>query len=388
MYTEESGYIADKSLKKKVIEIIDNCIELDLYVVVDWHILSDGNPNKHVEDAELFFDEISKKYKDKPNVIYEICNEPNGNKSTWNDDIVPYANTIIPIIRENSPKSLIIVGTPEWSKDLKSVVENKLEYKNILYSCHFYAGTHGEELMAEIDNAIKNNIPVIISEWGTSTLTGGGGFFLGNSQKWMKFLDERNISWINWSFSNADESSAILKGNNINLNNINENLSESGMYIKSIINDERMENIINRMKELISSFDNEKKVYIHADMHPKNIMIDNNQNLYIIDIESFCIDYFVMNVRWSIAAAFRNKKNNEFFKGFIKGYYNNDIPIDFNKQLIFITILNFIEHTIEFSENKDKEFIVDYVSKINSIFNSIDLFSDNNILENTTMFEN
>ena len=149
-----------------------------------------------------------------------------------------------------------------------------------------------------------------------------------------------------------------------------------------------MENIINRMKELISSFDNEKKVYIHADMHPKNIMIDNNQNLYIIDIESFCIDYFVMNVRWSIAAAFRNKKNNEFFKGFIKGYYNNDIPIDFNKQLIFITILNFIEHTIEFSETKDKEFIVDYVSKINSMFNSIDLFSDNNILENTTMFEN
>lgn len=159
-------------------------------------------------------------------------------------------------------------------------------------------------------------------------------------------------------------------------------------YIKDIINEERMENIINRMKELISSFDNEKKVYIHADMHPKNIMIDNNQNLYIIDIESFCIDYFVMNVRWSIAAAFRNKKNNEFFKGFIKGYYNNDIPIDFNKQLIFITILNFIEHTIEFSETKDKEFIVDYVSKINSIFNSIDLFSDNNILENTTMFEN
>ena len=83
MYTEESGYIADKSLKKKVIEIIDNCIELDLYVVVDWHILSDGNPNKHVEDAELFFDEISKKYKDKPNVIYEICNEPNGN-NTYN----------------------------------------------------------------------------------------------------------------------------------------------------------------------------------------------------------------------------------------------------------------------------------------------------------------
>ena len=140
-------------------------------------------------------------------------------------------------------------------------------------------------------------------------------------------------------------------------------------------------------KELISSFDNEKKVYIHADMHPKNIMIDNNRNLYIIDIESFSIDYFVMNVRWSVAAAFRNKENNEFFKGFINGYYNNDIPTSFNKQLIFITILNFIEHTIEFSETKDEEFITDYVSKINIIFNSVDLFSDDNILDNTKIFK-
>lgn len=159
-------------------------------------------------------------------------------------------------------------------------------------------------------------------------------------------------------------------------------------YIQGIINKERMEQLISRMKELTSSFDNEKKVYIHSDMHPKNIMIDNNQKLYIVDIESFCIDYFVMNLRWSIAAAFRNKENNAFFKGFIKGYYNNIIPVDFNKQLIFITILNFIEHTIEFSKTKDKEFIKNYVSKINFIFNSIDLFSDNNILDNTTIFKN
>ena len=147
-----------------------------------------------------------------------------------------------------------------------------------------------------------------------------------------------------------------------------------------------MTNIINRMKELTSSFNNEKKAYIHADMHPKNIMIDNNQNLYIIDIESFCIDYFVMNVRWSIIAAFRNKENNEFFKGFINGYYDNNIPDSFNKQLIFITIFNFLEHTIEFSKTKEKEFIVDYTSKINLLFNSVDLFSDNNILDNTTIF--
>ena len=86
-------------------------------------------------------------------------------------------------------------------------------------------------------------------------------------------------------------------------------------------------------------------------------------------------------------AAFKNKKNNEFFKGFINGYYNNDIPPRFNKQLIFITILNFMEHTIEFSKIKNKEFIISYVSRINLIFNSIDLFIDNNILSNIKKFE-
>lgn len=158
-------------------------------------------------------------------------------------------------------------------------------------------------------------------------------------------------------------------------------------YIKSIIKEEMMENIIKRMRELVSSFDDEEKVYIHADMHPKNIMIDSDNHLYVIDIEAFCIDYFVMNMRWSIASAFSNKKNNEFFKGFINGYYSNHIPVKFNRQLIFIMILNFMEHIIQFSEIKDKDFIMNYASQINMIFSSINLFNDDNILDTTTIFE-
>ena len=204
------------------------------------------------------------------------------------------------------------------------------------------------------------------------------GFNIGSSYKKINSKHEFDNDFVN----NYDLNTLVNECINSFKNVYNGKLS----YIKNIINEKRMTNIINRMKELTSSFNNEKKAYIHADMHPKNIRIDNNQNLYIIDIESFCIDYFVMNVRWSIIAAFRNKENNEFFKGFINGYYDNNIPDSFNKQLIFITILNFLEHTIEFSKTKEKEFIVDYTSKINLLFNSVDLFSDNNILDNTTIF--
>lgn len=204
------------------------------------------------------------------------------------------------------------------------------------------------------------------------------GFNIGSSYKKINSKHEFDNDLVN----NYDLNTLVNECINSFKNVYNGKLS----YIKNIINEKRMTNIINRMKELTSSFNNEKKAYIHADMHPKNIMIDNKQNLYIIDIESFCIDYFVMNVRWSIIAAFRNKENNEFFKGFINGYYDNNIPDSFNKQLIFITIFNFLEHTIEFSKTKGKESIIDYTSKINLLFNSVDLFSDNNILDNTTIF--
>ena len=47
--------------KEKVISLIDYLIDLDMYVIVDWHILSDSNPLTYKEEAITFFDELSKK---------------------------------------------------------------------------------------------------------------------------------------------------------------------------------------------------------------------------------------------------------------------------------------------------------------------------------------
>lgn len=87
-----------------------------MYVIIDWHILSDGNPMQHIDDAVDFFGEMSERYKDSNAVLYEICNEPNGNV-TWNDNVKPYAETVIPVIRANT-NAIILVGSPTWSQDL------------------------------------------------------------------------------------------------------------------------------------------------------------------------------------------------------------------------------------------------------------------------------
>lgn len=233
MYTEEGGYIQNKNLKEKVIEIVDTLVKLDMYVIIDWHILSDNDPMIHKKEAKEFFMEMSKKYKDYPNVIYEICNEPNGN-ITWEANIKPYAQEVINVIRENSKNSIIIVGTGTWSQDVDKASENPINDSNVMYALHFYAGTHTDWLRERVKNALTK-IPIFASEWGVSDASGNNGVYLDESQKWIEFMKENNISWANWSLSDKSESSALLLPNSDKNEIKDENLSESGKFIKQAI---------------------------------------------------------------------------------------------------------------------------------------------------------
>ena len=231
MYTKENGYIDNKSLKDDVYKYADMIIKNDMYVIIDWHILSDGDPLTYKEEAIKFFDEVSKKYKDSPNVIYEICNEPNGNV-TWDKNIKPYAKEVIKTIRKNSD-GIILVGTPTWSQEVDKPASDKIDEKNIMYTLHFYSGTHTSWLRDRAKEALKN-IPIFVSEFGVSDSSGNGGVYLDEAKEWIKFLDENDISYINWSLTDKNESSALLKPGSNGVINDN-NLSESGKFVKQII---------------------------------------------------------------------------------------------------------------------------------------------------------
>lgn len=254
LYTDPSaeGYIKNNDVKYKLEEIIDECIDLDIYVIIDWHILNDNNPNIYKTEALDFFNEMSTKYQDVPNVIYEICNEPNGDV-TWDNDIKPYAEQVIKTIRNNSEDSLILVGTADWSKDIESVVNNPLKGTNIMYVLHFYSEGNMPLVQSKIEKAINAKIPVFITECSVTDATGDGTLYKEFFDDLIDYLENKNISWIVWQFSDKFESSSLLlpKENvwkerkekeqitdeelSKEIYNINDYLSETGQYVKELL---------------------------------------------------------------------------------------------------------------------------------------------------------
>lgn len=215
MYTQEyNGYcVTDAASRKKLLNTIDTGVKaakkLGMYVIIDWHVLNDQTPLKYQAKAKTFFNEMSKKYASYGNVIYEICNEPNGG-TTWSD-IKKYAKKVIPVIRKNDKNGIIIVGTPTWSQDVDVAAKSPIKgYKNIMYSIHFYAATHGDSYRDKLKTAHKMGLPVICTEFGTCDSSGNGNYDFTSADKWIKLMDSYKMGYVCWSLSNKSESASLL----------------------------------------------------------------------------------------------------------------------------------------------------------------------------------
>lgn len=215
MYTEEyNGYCSGDAknrsdLKKLIKKGVRLAKKHKMYVIVDWHILSDGNPNSHKKEAKAFFREMSREFKGYNNVIYEICNEPN-NGTSWKE-IKSYAKSVISTIRENDKKAVIVVGTPTWSQDVDQAAADPIKGDNIMYALHFYAATHKADLRNKMTAAINKGLPVFVTEYGICDASGNGAIDKKEADRWVQTMDEYGVSYIAWNLSNKQESSSIIK---------------------------------------------------------------------------------------------------------------------------------------------------------------------------------
>ena len=213
---------------------IEAAVAADLYVLVDWHMLEQGDPNEQLAEAREFFTRITAEYPDCPNLLFEICNEPNG-AADW-AAVKRYAEQIIPVIRERIPEAVIVIGTPEWDKNLAGALLRPLDSDNVMYVLHFYAASHQDDLRGELRAAVEAGLPVFISECGICEADGDGRIDFASAADWFTYLNEQKISYAVWSLSDKDESSAFFRPGFDPEGPIRDaDLTTSGLWVRELI---------------------------------------------------------------------------------------------------------------------------------------------------------
>ncbi len=241
VYAKEGGYTegAQGLMDQKIKEGVDAAKKLGMYVMIDWHVLS-YNPNETINQAKQFFTRYAKEYKNCPNVIFEIANEPTG--TPWYNgsgrDMYTYAKEVTKVIRDCGADNIVICGTNDWSQRVDEVSAKPLEkdgFKNIMYAVHFYAATHYDGIKNNVRKAINDGTPVICTEFGTCDASGNGGYDFGNADDWMKLFKENNISFANWSLCNKGESASIISsGCSKKSKWTGSDLTESGKWLVNV----------------------------------------------------------------------------------------------------------------------------------------------------------
>jgi endoglucanase len=198
--------------KAQVNQIVQNAIDLGVYVIIDWH---EENADSHQQEAVAFFTEMAQTWGSYPNVIYEPFNEPV--MQDWSTVLKPYHQAVVDAIRAVDPDNLIVLGTPTWSQDVDVAAADPVSGTNLLYTLHFYSCTHAQPLRDKGNTAMSLGAALFVTEWGATDSEGGTPanptLCLDEAQRWHDWMNSNVISWAAWKLDRCVDTTCYFNPN-------------------------------------------------------------------------------------------------------------------------------------------------------------------------------
>lgn len=207
-----------------------------LAVIIDWHPIGwpDG-PEEHADPswgmpersyasdlklAQEFWRQVSARFSDDDEVIFEIWNEPvrldrrGGSSAPGHDwsELRPIWLELCHTIRANADNRLIVAGG-RWASDLTGIRTDPLPDRRTGYSWHVYPGSGGGNLdrLETLLDGLAQEQSVFVSEWGFG---GRAQHLRGTAEDFgnrfaRRFLDGHMLAWTSWCWHPTWEPSLI-----------------------------------------------------------------------------------------------------------------------------------------------------------------------------------
>ena len=139
------------------------------------------------------------------------------------------------MIRRHKPDALIVIGTPNYAREIQYPAEDPLPFDNVMYSFHFYATSHTYVFRAKLRNVMKRGTPIFITESGLCEESGDGKIDFENVRIWYSLIDSLHISYTIWNLSNKEEESSMIRDDSRAVEYLTDgDLTISGRFAKAL----------------------------------------------------------------------------------------------------------------------------------------------------------
>ncbi len=169
---------------------IEECVLQDVYCLIDYHSTNNWNyPLSNIDATKNFWSWAGEKYKDIPNVMFELFNEPvtdldthvwpggsSGGSESWSDFKNDLAQPLVDYIRNDvgAIETFLVIGGPMYSgfpiRVDGNAIDDPAPEERIAYALHVY-GWHwfSDPTLEHHVGAVKDNHPIIVTEFGYET---------------------------------------------------------------------------------------------------------------------------------------------------------------------------------------------------------------------------